>query len=685
MSRQSKLTFRNWGIIVLILACHFVYSQGLCDKNNWPAGAVDGGFKIDGDVSAGCSPLTVKLKDLSGGTDIRYDFYYNGKAFSALDKVGNKDSVNALFANTNIEVYRILQYGKKNGKDMFACKTISVRPNSKPVFSYNSCNSNFLNLIVPINQANNFDSYTIGWDDGTPPTVFNKLPYTINKTFNTNRNNRSILIWGNTTNSTNCYKPDSIILEMNHGGNIPKIVKLEVEDNGMRGRLEFEGAYDKHSIYRIDKFGQYSIPNLIGSHEPGILNVELKENESNCFVVLRNPNAAYATCNEISGEVCSVKIDSLIYLNPNENKIVFREYTNTNDVTLVNNTKVISISNKLIVKNFSNGSTTKKDVYGKNIVDKQNCLDQVCYQLETRIVGNWESGTYNFPFFSTSLSNVKCTDRSSIPPPPITNARLSVVSNNTIELLFGDNSGWLIEKDLYYLYKNDKSGHLQKVDSIPDSQNKRFKIEENTYLNSHCFQIGYKDKCGSTSKLSETMCTLHLQASENAELNWTTNSPFGNSTIQSFELISIDENTSAEFVEKVLGQNINSSSVDISNSEIEAKFKIRALGNGNISSISNQISIPIEALFFIPDAFTPNEDNINNLFEIKGRFGRVNNYNLTIYDRWGNRIVEITDKTESWDGKRHGTPLPFGSYLYDLKIGLNKGETIRKIGKFEIL
>ncbi len=114
-------------------------------------------------------------------------------------------------------------------------------------------------------------------------------------------------------------------------------------------------------------------------------------------------------------------------------------------------------------------------------------------------------------------------------------------------------------------------------------------------------------------------------------------------------------------------------------------YKVRALGNGNISSLSNQISIPIEALFFIPDAFTPNEDNMNNLFEIKGRFGRVNDYHLTIYDRWGNRITEITDKTQSWDGKLNGIPLPLGSYLYDLKIGLNKGEIIRKFGKFEIL
>lgn len=128
-----------------------------------------------------------------------------------------------------------------------------------------------------------------------------------------------------------------------------------------------------------------------------------------------------------------------------------------------------------------------------------------------------------------------------------------------------------------------------------------------------------------------------------------------------------------------MGQNIKGSSVDISNNEIEAKYKVRALGNGDISSLSNQISIPIEALFFIPDAFTPNEDNINNLFEIKGRFGRVNDYNLTIYDRWGNRITEITDKTQSWDGKRNGTLLPLGSYLYDLKIGLNKGEIIRKL------
>ena len=124
--------------------------------------------------------------------------------------------------------------------------------------------------------------------------------------------------------------------------------------------------------------------------------------------------------------------------------------------------------------------------------------------------------------------------------------------------------------------------------------------------------------------------------------------------------------------------------VDLSNNEIEAKFKIRAIDNNGLGSLSNIVTIPIEALFFVPDAFSPNADLINDTFEIKGRFGRVKKYNLKIFDRWGANIVTIVDKNQNWDGRIDNKPIKKGMYLYQLKIELNNGENIFKIGKFEI-
>ncbi|MCP9754961.1 gliding motility-associated C-terminal domain-containing protein [Lacihabitans sp. CCS-44] len=664
-----------------MFACQFVYGQGLCDKNNWPANAVEGAFKIEGDITAGCSPLTVKLKDLSGGTDIRYDFYYNGKTANALDKVGNKDSVNVLFANTTIEVYRILQYGKKNGKDMYACKTVSVRPNNKPVFSYSTCNDNFLNIIIPQDPANDFDFYTIEWGDSSPIQTISSLPFSTNKTYAGTSPTKIIRIKGENNIPTGCPPPPFQTIVMNSDGNIPKITELEVLPGGNKAKLTFTGTFDSHQIYRRVPSQNYSFPNYTYQSNPGTITVDLINNQQTCFMVYK-----YVACPQLSGEVCSIKLDSIEPISVNSNRIKWQELQNNQASSILNTATVKNVVYDLDWQMIETNSILNQKIYSINSDFDHpilKCEAQYCYQVVAKVQGEW-SVNPTVPYSSISKSEIKCVDRKKITAPPISDGKVSVIDDKQIDLLFQDNSNWPVNKDKYYLYKY-LTGANAKIDSIDASQNKKFSLNENTDAESFCYKIGYIDKCGSVSHLSSPMCTIYLQASENDELNWSINSPFGNSAIQNFELISVDENTSAESLEKVLGPLEKSSTVDISNNEIEAKYKIRAHGNGNLSSVSNQISIPIEALFYIPDAFTPNEDNINNLFEIKGRFGRVNDYNLKIYDRWGNIITEIKDKTERWDGKLNGTRLPFGSYLYDLKIGLNRGEIIRKFGKFEIL
>ena len=68
---------------------------------------------------------------------------------------------------------------------------------------------------------------------------------------------------------------------------------------------------------------------------------------------------------------------------------------------------------------------------------------------------------------------------------------------------------------------------------------------------------------------------------------------------------------------------------------------------------------------FIPNAFTPNEDQLNDVLEIV-LFG-VERYNLEIYDRWGKQVFGNNDSpTTFWDGKVNGQPVPEGVYVFKL-------------------
>jgi len=53
-------------------------------------------------------------------------------------------------------------------------------------------------------------------------------------------------------------------------------------------------------------------------------------------------------------------------------------------------------------------------------------------------------------------------------------------------------------------------------------------------------------------------------------------------------------------------------------------------------------------LFHIPNAFTPNYDGINDIFNAKWK--GMKTYQMYIYNRWGDLIFETDDQTEGWDG-----------------------------------
>ena len=68
--------------------------------------------------------------------------------------------------------------------------------------------------------------------------------------------------------------------------------------------------------------------------------------------------------------------------------------------------------------------------------------------------------------------------------------------------------------------------------------------------------------------------------------------------------------------------------------------------------------------FYIPNAFTPNGDGLNDSFKAIPRYDYVSKYYLSIYNRWGQRVYETTDINKGWDGTYKGSPCMLGAYIY---------------------
>ena len=98
------------------------------------------------------------------------------------------------------------------------------------------------------------------------------------------------------------------------------------------------------------------------------------------------------------------------------------------------------------------------------------------------------------------------------------------------------------------------------------------------------------------------------------------------------------------------------------------------MGNTTVTSTSNYAEVIPPLSIYIPNAFTPNGDGINDTFGVKGE--GIKEFRLLIFNRWGDVIFESTEAHKQWDGKVNGEPVQQGTYVYELFAnGVKKGRT----------
>ena len=70
--------------------------------------------------------------------------------------------------------------------------------------------------------------------------------------------------------------------------------------------------------------------------------------------------------------------------------------------------------------------------------------------------------------------------------------------------------------------------------------------------------------------------------------------------------------------------------------------------------------------FYIPSAFTPDADDINETFFGTGE--GVVEYNMQIHNRWGELLFESNDLDFHWDGTLKGKQVEAGVYTYKFYV-----------------
>jgi len=97
---------------------------------------------------------------------------------------------------------------------------------------------------------------------------------------------------------------------------------------------------------------------------------------------------------------------------------------------------------------------------------------------------------------------------------------------------------------------------------------------------------------------------------------------------------------------------------------------------GCTDTLRQIVDVVPKVTYFMPNAFTPNEDGLNEIFEGVGFFRGIRNYKMGIWNRYGQLIYETTDINTGWNGryKNTGKLSPNGVYIYRVSFTGPRGK-----------
>lgn len=91
---------------------------------------------------------------------------------------------------------------------------------------------------------------------------------------------------------------------------------------------------------------------------------------------------------------------------------------------------------------------------------------------------------------------------------------------------------------------------------------------------------------------------------------------------------------------------------------------------------TSTITLIVNPLFtlYIPNAFTPNNDGINDRWIFSGESWQFDEFEVYVFDRWGKSVFHTTDVNVNWDGRVNGTiPEDQSVYQYRLRVRDKEG------------
>ena len=115
--------------------------------------------------------------------------------------------------------------------------------------------------------------------------------------------------------------------------------------------------------------------------------------------------------------------------------------------------------------------------------------------------------------------------------------------------------------------------------------------------------------------------------------------------------------------------------------ENEVYIKVQNMNSGCIDDTT--FIIEVQGIPDIHNVFTPNGDGTNDYFDF-GEFA-MKEIDVSIYNRWGEKIFETDDRLSLWDGTYKGVELSTSVFVYKINVQYIDGTTEVKGGNITLV
>ncbi len=231
-----------------------------------------------------------------------------------------------------------------------------------------------------------------------------------------------------------------------------------------------------------------------------------------------------------------------------------------------------------------------------------------------------------------------------------------------------------------------------KTDSIYLWKDMEVQADSTIYL----YKIAALDSCDNEYFYSDTVhsilltadSTIYFEFQNNLHWNAYTGFSFAGSQVKKYNLyrsmngapnfVQIEDltNTQLFYTDKNLDDFLNDNGEFCYYVEAEEDSFLNVYGLAHICK-SNTLCLTHKEMVWIPNTFTPDGDDINDVFKPVLGYVDQSDYLFIIYNRWGEKAYETLTPGNGWDGGGYDAPIGYYSYFLQYKNADKIVKTIR--------